>query len=54
MKTIGLFFSSMPERLLSLPEYVNDDKAKVSFKDGLLTLTIPKAEKGKCNAININ
>jgi HSP20 family protein len=41
---------------LSLPEYVNDDKAKAkaSYKDGLLTLTIPKAEKGKHKAININ
>jgi len=31
-------------RTLSLPENVNEDKAKAKFKDGMLELTIPKME----------
>ena len=42
------------QRTLSLPEYVDDEKAKASFKDGLLTVMIPKTEKGKRKAITIN
>ena len=42
------------QRTLSLPEYVDDDKAKASFNDGLLSITIPKTEKAKRKAITIN
>ena len=42
------------QRTISLPEYVNDEKAKASFKDGLLTVMIPKTEKGKRKAIAIS
>ena len=42
------------QRTVSLPEYVNDEKAKASFKDGLLTVMIPKTEKGKRKAITIS
>ena len=42
------------QRTLSLPEYVDDEKAKASFKDGLLTVMIPKTEKGKRKAIAIS
>jgi len=42
------------QRTVSLPEYVNDEKAKASFKDGLLTVMIPKTEKGKRKAIAIS
>jgi HSP20 family protein len=42
------------QRTLSLPEYVNDEKAKAYFKDGLLSITIPKTEKAKRKAITIN
>ena len=42
------------QRTISLPEYVNDEKAKASFKEGLLTVMIPKTEKGKRKAIAIS
>ena len=42
------------QRTLSLPEYVDDDKAKASFNNGLLSITIPKTEKAKRKAITIN
>lgn len=42
------------QRTFSLPEYVDDEKAKASFKDGLLTVMIPKTEKAKRKAITIN
>ena len=42
------------QRTLSLPEYINDEKAKAYFKDGLLSITIPKTEKAKRKAITIN
>ena len=45
---------STTQRTISLPEYVNDEKAKASFKDGLLTVMIPKTEKGKRKAIPIS
>lgn len=41
------------QRTLSLPDYVDYDNAKASFKDGILTVTIPKTEKGKRKSIEI-
>ena len=40
-------------RTLSLPDYVDSDHAKASFKDGILKVTIPKTEKGKRKSIEI-
>ena len=41
------------QRTLSLPDNVDDEKAKASFKDGILTVTIPKTEKSKRKTIEI-
>ena len=40
-------------RSFSLPENVNEDKIDAVFKDGVLTLTIPKTEVKKPKAIEI-
>lgn len=40
-------------RTVTLPAMVDSDKAKASFKDGLLELVIPKAEKAKRHSIPI-
>jgi len=42
------------QRTLSLPANVDGDKAKASFKDGLLKVTVPKTEKGKRKSIEIH
>jgi HSP20 family protein len=42
------------QRTLSLPENVDDANAKASFKDGILTITIPKTEKSKRKTIEIH
>jgi HSP20 family protein len=41
------------QRTLSLPGNVDDANAKASFKDGILTVTIPKTEKSKRKTIEI-
>ena len=41
------------QRTVSLPDNVDDAKAKASFKDGILTVTIPKTEKSKRKTIEI-
>jgi len=42
------------QRTLSLPDNVDGDKAKASFKDGILKVTIPKTEKSKRKSIEIS
>ncbi len=42
------------QRTLSLPDNVDGDKAKASFKDGILKVTIPKTEKSKRKSIEIH
>ena len=41
-------------RSFALPSSVNSDKAKAEYKDGLLTLTLPKREEAKPKTIQIN
>ena len=41
------------QRTVSLPDNVDDANAKASFKDGILTVTIPKTEKSKRKTIEI-
>lgn len=41
------------QRTLSLPDYVDCDNAKATFKDGILTVTMPKTEKTKRKSIEI-
>lgn len=40
-------------RKLALPHEVDADKAKASFKNGLLVLTLPKLKKTHCRAVKI-
>jgi len=41
------------QRTLALPENIDDEQAKASFKDGILTVTIPKTEKSKNKHLEI-
>lgn len=40
-------------RTLALPTLVDSDKAEASFKDGILTLTLPKSEQVKPKQISV-
>lgn len=40
-------------RTLALPSTVNSEKAKASFKDGILEVSVPKTTKTKRHTINI-
>jgi HSP20 family protein len=40
-------------RSFSLPVNVDESKAKAEFKDGVLTLTLPKSEQAKPKAIDV-
>ncbi len=42
------------QRSITLPTGVQADKAKASYKDGVLTVTIPKVEEAKPKSIKIN
>jgi HSP20 family protein len=42
------------QRSVSIPAGVQADKAKAIYKDGVLTITIPKAEETKPKSIKIN
>ncbi len=41
------------QRTFSLPENIDSDNAQASFKNGLLTLIIPKTEESRCKRIEI-
>lgn len=41
------------QRTVSLPDNVDDNNAKAAFKDGILTIIIPKTEKSKRKNIEI-
>ena len=41
-------------RSFSLPNSINSEKVKAEFKDGLLTLTLPKREEAKPRTIKID
>jgi HSP20 family protein len=42
------------QRVIPLPDKVEAEKAKAKLKDGVLTLTLPKAEPSKRNAVQID
>jgi len=42
------------QRSISLPTGVQADKAKANYKDGVLSITIPKVEEAKPKSIKIN
>jgi HSP20 family protein len=41
-------------RTVSLPASVDPDKAKASFKDGILEITLPKVEKAKRRTLKLD
>ena len=41
------------QRSVNLPSQVNVDRAKAEFKDGVLTLTLPKVEAAKPKSIKV-
>ena len=41
-------------RSFSLPHQVNGDKVEAAFKDGVLTITVPKADQAKPRKISIS
>jgi HSP20 family protein len=41
-------------RALTLPAAVAGDKVKAQYKDGILTVTLPKAEEAKPKAISVS
>lgn len=48
-----LWFGSF-ERMITLPTRVQGDKVKAEFKNGVLHLTVPKAEEVKPRSIKVN
>jgi len=40
-------------RSFRIPDGVDDTKAKAEFKDGMITVTLPKSEKAKTKAVEI-
>ena len=40
-------------RTFTIPDYVDDTNVKAEFKDGVLTLHLPKSEKAKPKAIEV-
>jgi HSP20 family protein len=41
-------------RSFTLPAYVDGDNVKADFKDGLLTVTVPKKEHAKTREVKVN
>ncbi|MCZ2153583.1 MAG: Hsp20/alpha crystallin family protein [Bryobacterales bacterium] len=41
-------------RAFSLPEYADSEKVAADYKDGVLTITVPKKEVAKARAIKVN
>jgi HSP20 family protein len=46
--------SGQYQRMISLPAPVNPDQAQASFQDGILELTLPKAEQARPRQIKIS
>jgi HSP20 family protein len=42
------------QRTVTLPSPVASDKVKASYKDGILTVTLPKTEEAKPKQIDVN
>jgi HSP20 family protein len=47
-------FTGRFSRAVSLPTRVVADKVQASYKDGILTVTLPKAEEAKARQIQVN
>lgn len=48
------FQSSQFQQTLTLPAPINADRAEASSKDGILTLSLPKAEHAKARTLKVN
>lgn len=42
------------QRVIPVPKSIQNDKAKAEYKDGVLKLTLPKAEENKDKIVKIN
>jgi HSP20 family protein len=55
---IRVFFAERPygafSRSLRFPQYVESDRIEANFSNGVLTITVPKAEQAKPRKIAIN
>jgi HSP20 family protein len=40
-------------RSLRMPEHIDGDRIEAEYKDGLLTITIPKAEQAQARKIEV-
>jgi HSP20 family protein len=47
-------FSGQVQRSIKLPATIDADKAEASYRDGVLTLTLPKAENQKPRTIKVS
>jgi HSP20 family protein len=47
-------FTGRFQRTVALPAPVAADKVKALYKDGVLTITLPKAEEAKPKKIDVN
>ncbi len=48
------FFEGRFERRIPLPQAINHKKAQAEYKDGILTLTLPKAENEADKVVKLN
>ncbi len=48
------FQSSQYQQTFTLPAPINADKAEASMSDGVLTLSLPKAEHAKARSLKVN
>lgn len=48
------FYAGRFERIIPLPQAINHQKAKADYKDGILTLTMPKSEKEANKVVKLN
>ncbi len=42
------------QRVIPLPNRIKHDQAKAEYKDGILTLTLPKADSEKAQVVKVN
>jgi HSP20 family protein len=48
------FQSSQFQQTFTLPAPINPNRAEASMRDGILTLTLPKAEQAKARTLKVN
>jgi len=48
------FYTGKFERSVSLPQKIDRQKAKAEYKDGILTLTLPKSEKETAKTVKLS